>query len=123
MTGPFFPVECVLSNLQRSGQVKRKSRRLAGPPPRQISLRIVHFSITGKTVMFNKLKQAFGVGTIKVELDIPPAADKSGTSLSSTVRLTAESDQLVEGITFRFIEKYSTGRGSEKKTTEFDIGK
>lgn len=73
--------------------------------------------------MFNKLKQAFGVQTVKVDLEIPTMAEKAGTALSGTVRLTAQSDQMVEDISLRLTEKYSTGRGSEKRTREFDLGR
>lgn len=72
--------------------------------------------------MFGKIKQVFGVDTIKVVLEVPPALEKSGTALSGTIRIIAQSDQFIHSITVRLIERYSKGRGSERTISEFDLG-
>src|SRR6188768_3936016 len=72
--------------------------------------------------MFGKLKQALGIGTVKVELTVPGQVSKSGTSLNGTVRLTAKSDQQVTNIRIKLIESFTTGRGEERKTKEFTLG-
>ena len=72
--------------------------------------------------MFGKIKQALGVKTVKIALETPPSAEIAGTTLSGNIELTAESDQLIEDMAVRLIEKFSTGRGTEKKTREFELG-
>ena len=73
--------------------------------------------------MFGKLKQAFGIGTVKVVLDIPTTANKTNAALQGTIQLEAQSEQSIQDITVKLIEYYSKGRGSEKRTREFDLGK
>jgi hypothetical protein len=72
--------------------------------------------------MFGKLKQAFGIGTINVNLEIPAAIEKSTHEVIGTLHLAAQSDQQVQNISIRLLEMYSTGRGAEKKTREYELG-
>jgi hypothetical protein len=72
--------------------------------------------------MFGKIKQALGIGTVKVELSIPAQVRKADGSLQGTVKLTAKSDQEVTKLHIKLIESYTTGRGEDKKTREFDLG-
>lgn len=72
--------------------------------------------------MFGKLKQALGIGTVKVELTVPGQVSKAGNSLNGTVRLIAKSDQEVTNIRIKLIESFTTGRGDERKTKEFTLG-
>lgn len=72
--------------------------------------------------MFGKLKQALGIGTVKVELSIPAQIPKSSGSFNGTVKLTAKSDQEITKLHIKLVESYTTGRGEEKKTRDFDLG-
>lgn len=71
---------------------------------------------------FSKIKQGLGIGTLKVELDVPGQVAKSAGEVKGKVLLAAKSDQLVKEIKVRMVESYTTGRGDEKKTKEFDLG-
>jgi hypothetical protein len=73
--------------------------------------------------MFGKLKQALGVRTVKVALEIPATAEKEATTLQGSIQLTAQSDQSIEHITVRLIEKYTSGRDAERKTHTYELGK
>jgi len=72
--------------------------------------------------MFGKIKQALGIGTIKVELTVPAQVRRSDGTLQGSIKLTAKSDQEVTKLQIKLIESYTTGRGEEKKTRDFDLG-
>ncbi len=71
---------------------------------------------------FGKLKQGLGIGTIKVELQIPGQVAKADGQVQGKLTMTAQSDQHVQSIKFRFVESYMTGRGEEQKTEEYELG-
>jgi hypothetical protein len=70
-----------------------------------------------------KLKQRLGIGGIKLNLSVGAQAPKDGPDLRGAVTLTSKSDQLIEALHFKLIEKYTTGRGDDEKTKEFELGK
>src|SRR5262245_35145947 len=72
---------------------------------------------------FAKVKQFFGAGTVKVELSVPLQVQKTAGQLSGRVALNAVSDQHVIDLTVKLTENWSTGRGEEKTTREFELGK
>ncbi len=72
---------------------------------------------------FSKVKQFFGAGTVKVELSVPPQVQKTAGQLAGRVALNAVSDQHVIDLTVKLTESWSTGRGDEKSTREFELGK
>ena len=72
---------------------------------------------------FAKVKQFFGAGTVKVELAIPPSVPKFGLQLPGRVALKAASAQHVIDVTVLLREEWDTGRGAEKQTKTFDLGK
>ena len=72
---------------------------------------------------FAKVKQFFGAGTVKVELSVPPSVPKFGLQLPGRVALKAHSAQHVIDVTVLLREEWDTGRGAEKKTKTFDLGK
>lgn len=72
---------------------------------------------------FSKVKQFFGAGTVKVELSVPPQVPKTAGQLAGRVALNAVSDQHVLDLTVKLTETWSTGRGEEKSTREFELGK
>jgi len=73
--------------------------------------------------IFTKIKQGLGIGTLKVELQVPGQVDKTSGTLQGQAVLSAKSDQQVKSIELKLVEKYSTGRGEEQKTREFELGK
>jgi hypothetical protein len=72
--------------------------------------------------MFGKIKQALGIGTVKVELSVPASVGKNEGCIKGTVKLTAKSDQEITNLHIKLVESYTTGRGDDKKTREFDLG-
>ncbi|MBN1484137.1 MAG: sporulation protein [Chloroflexia bacterium] len=72
---------------------------------------------------FSKVKQFLGVGTISVDLQIPGQIAQDSGQVQGQVVLTAKSDQQVKSVELRFVEEYTTGRGDEKKTKEYELGK
>jgi hypothetical protein len=72
---------------------------------------------------FAKIKQFFGGGTVKVELSVPPQVEKAGRVLKGKTTLNALSDQHVLELTVVLNEEWTTGRGEEKETKEFELGK
>lgn len=71
---------------------------------------------------FGKIKQGLGLGTVKVELQIPGQVAKDAGQVQGQLALTAQSDQHIKEIKFRFVETYTTGRGDEKKEREYELG-
>ncbi len=71
---------------------------------------------------FGKLKQGLGIGTIKLQLQVPGQIAKSASPINGQVTLNAESDQHVNSIKFTFVETVTSGRDADKKTTDFERG-
>ena len=71
---------------------------------------------------FGKIKQFLGIGTVKVTATVPGSFSVDDPTISGSVELLAKSDQEVVGVTVRFQEKWSTGRGENKTEKTFDLG-
>lgn len=71
---------------------------------------------------FGKIKQFFGIGTVKVTATVPPTFSVDDSHLNGTVELLAKSDQEVVSVEVKFEEKWSTGRGEEKTEKTFTLG-
>lgn len=71
---------------------------------------------------FQTIKNKLGIGGVKVALNAPEQIEKSASSFDGTVTLTTKSDQQIIDLTVKLVESYTTGRGEEKKTKEFDLG-
>jgi len=71
---------------------------------------------------FSKIKQGLGIGTASVALQVPGQVAKDSSEIPGKVILTGKSDQKVKSIKVRLIEVYTTGRGEDKKTKEYELG-
>ncbi len=71
---------------------------------------------------FGKIKQGLGIGTAKVELDVPPLFNKDGGNITGKLTITAKSPQKVKSVSVRMYETYTTGRGEDKKVKEYKLG-
>lgn len=71
---------------------------------------------------FQNLKNKMGIGGVKVELQIPGQAPKADGSIDGKIVLTTKSEQEVVSYKVKMIEEYTTGRGDDKKTKEFELG-
>ncbi len=73
---------------------------------------------------FKKMKQALGVGTVKIELELPPNVPYDSGSISGKLRLTAQDPQKIKRITIKLIEEYIKGKGGEdEEKKKYDLGK
>lgn len=72
---------------------------------------------------FGKIKGFFGIGGVKVTLEIPKEIGKEDGKVTGKVTLFSKSDQHVLSLKLKMIEEYSTGRGENKTTKEFTLGK
>jgi len=73
--------------------------------------------------IFSKIKQFLGIGTIKVSIKAPGTFKTEDGKIEGTINLVAKSDQVVESLVIRLDEEFTTGRGDDKKTKTYEIGK
>ena len=70
-----------------------------------------------------KIKQVLGIGGVKVQVQAPeqiPRVDVG--SFQGSVKLIAKSDQEILGVTVSLVEEWTTGRGDDQQTKEFELG-
>lgn len=72
---------------------------------------------------FGKIKQFLGIGTVKVTLNAPGTFKTEDGKIDGSLNLVAKSDQVVESLVIRLDEEFTTGRGDDKKTKTYEIGK
>lgn len=73
--------------------------------------------------LISSIKQTLGIGGVKVSLNVPGQVEMSKCQVEGNVTLSAKSEQQVLELTVNLIESYSTGRGDEKVTRDFELGK
>lgn len=71
---------------------------------------------------FKKIKQGLGIGTVKVNLEVPPSVSWESSKIEGKVTLTAKSEQKISSLLFKLTEEFTTGRGENKETQEFQLG-
>ena len=72
---------------------------------------------------FAKVKQMLGIGGLKLELKVESSFPKQDSGeITGSFVVTSKSDQSVKDLTFKLVEEYSTGRGENKSTSEYDLG-
>ena len=69
----------------------------------------------------NKIKQGLGIGTAKVELDVPTSISKDVKEVDGKVTVTAKSDQKVKSIKVSLVEKTMVGSGDERREQRKNI--
>ena len=72
--------------------------------------------------LFGKLKRYLGIEGIKLELFIPEECAKTDEKLDGKLVLTTMHNQVVTYIKVALMEKYTRGRGKEKRTDEYILG-
>lgn len=83
----------------------------------------LNFKPTHNTMgFFGKIKQFFGIGTVKVTATAPGSFSVNDPSISGSVEMLAKSDQEVVGVEVKFEERWTTGRGENKTTKSFTLG-
>lgn len=71
---------------------------------------------------FQTIKNKLGIGGVKVTLQIPGQVAKTAGEVKGKIILTSKSEQEVVSLKVRFLEEFTTGRGDDKKTKEFELG-
>jgi hypothetical protein len=69
------------------------------------------------------IKQFFGIGGISVDVQCQPQVPKNAGFLQGAVTLNSKSDQHVLTLDVMLVEEFTTGRGEDKETKEFELGK
>ena len=69
------------------------------------------------------VKGWFNNGGVSVILqDVNPMVPKTGNKITGKVLLSTRTDKEVKNMAYKFVLKRTTGRGNEKKTTEYVLG-
>ena len=66
---------------------------------------------------FKKITQGLGIGTAKLDLQVPASIAKSSTEISGTVNITAQSDQKVKTVKVNLVEKTTSTINNETRVT------
>ena len=72
--------------------------------------------------MFGKVKKWLGIEGVKLELDLPDFAFRQIASVSGKIRFFSKNEQEVTAIKVVFIERYTRGRGEDKRIDEYRLG-
>lgn len=72
--------------------------------------------------IFQKIKSKLGIGGVKIQIDMPGQISIEGGMVEGRFTLTTKSDQEIKSMEVNLIERYTTGRGDDKKTKEFTLG-
>ena len=73
--------------------------------------------------MFKKVKDWLGIEGVKIEIDIPDVVIGESGYVPGKIRFLSKSTQHVELVSVKLIERYSRGRGDEKKIDEYELGR
>jgi len=75
------------------------------------------------STMIGKMKKWLGIEGVKLELIIPEVVPAKDGEVKGQIRFQSMNPQEVTGIRIVFIERYSRGRGKEKLTDEYELGR
>lgn len=69
-----------------------------------------------------KVKQFLGIGGVKVVLAVPGQAAKDKNQVEGTITVSTKSDQQIQELVVKLVEHWTSGRGDNKTTKEFELG-
>jgi hypothetical protein len=69
-----------------------------------------------------KVKQFLGIGGVKVVVTVPGEAAKDRSQVEGTITVSTKSDQQVQELVVKLVEHWTSGRGDNKTTKEFELG-
>lgn len=69
------------------------------------------------------IKNFLGIGGIDVAVQCPQQIAKEGGGVAGQITLTSKSDQHVLTLEVGMFEEYTSGRGDDEETREFELGK
>lgn len=70
---------------------------------------------------FKGMKDKLGIGGVSIDIQAPGQFTK-GDNIEGKLVLTTKSDQEIIEIVIKVYEEFTSGRGEEKSTSEFDLG-
>ena len=73
--------------------------------------------------IFSKIKQMLGIGTVSVKLEVAGQFSANDASIKGKVNVTGKSDQEIVKVEYKLEETYSTGRGDDKTSKNYTLGK
>ncbi len=71
---------------------------------------------------FQNVKNKLGIGGVSVSLQVPGQVAKDSAVIEGKIILTTKSEQEIVSYKVKMVEEYTTGRGDEKKTKEYELG-
>ncbi len=72
--------------------------------------------------MLGKVKKWLGIEGVKMTIEIPEEIDKSEGQINGKLRFESMNPQTVSSFKVAMIEKYTRGRGKEKRIDEYEMG-
>lgn len=71
----------------------------------------------------DKVKSSLGIGGVKVDIITPPFISKTERLVEGKVVLKAKKDEKIKEVVVKLVEEWTTGRGNDKKTQDYEMGK
>lgn len=72
--------------------------------------------------MFGKVKKWLGIEGVKIELELPEMAFEQIGAIIGQLRFHSLNEQTVTAIRVTFLERYTRGRGKDKRVDEYLLG-
>ena len=73
--------------------------------------------------MFKKLKNMVGIEGVKIKLDLPKEIHAKTGVIAGRLYFLSKQKHTVTDVSLRLIEKYSRGRGDNRLTDEYELGR
>lgn len=72
--------------------------------------------------MLKKVKKALGIEGVKIKILVPAQSPRSSQVIRGHVYITSLSDNVVEHIDLKIIERYSRGRKKDRLVNDYTLG-
>ena len=72
--------------------------------------------------MFGTVKKWLGIEGVKLELDLPEVVFKQVEAVTGKIRFYSKNAQEVTSIRVALVEKYTRGRGEDKRIDDYQLG-
>ena len=72
--------------------------------------------------MLGRVKKWLGIEGVKLTIEVPEEIDKSSGQVEGKLRFESMNQQTVSWFKVAMIEKYTRGKGKEKRIDEYDMG-
>lgn len=72
--------------------------------------------------ILSAIKNKLGIGGVKVKLQVPGQVTKDSKEIVGKFTLTTKSEQEIVDTEVKLMEEFTTGRGDNAKTTNYELG-